>query len=78
MIDRRTLLGSIAALPLAASAPCAQERRTPPAPAAIGALIERPIPGANDQVPVIGVGTARRYADPAEADLPELRDFFEP
>jgi aryl-alcohol dehydrogenase-like predicted oxidoreductase len=74
MIDRRTLLASIAALPLAASAACAQQRRTPQAPAASGTLIERPIPGANDQVPVIGVGTARRYADPAEADLPELRD----
>jgi len=74
MIDRRTLLGSIAALPLAASAACAQERSAPPPRTAPGTLIERPIPGANDQVPVIGVGTARRYADPAEADFPELRD----
>jgi aryl-alcohol dehydrogenase-like predicted oxidoreductase len=74
MIDRRTLLGSMAILPLAASAACAQQKSAPPSPTAARGMIERPIPGANEAVPVIGVGTARRYADPAESDLPALRD----
>lgn len=56
MIDRRSLLGALAALPLAGSAACASSaQRTLPN------LHTRVIPGANEAVPVIGIGTARRY-----------------
>lgn len=64
MIDRRTLLAGLASLPLAASAACAQAQT--PAPAS-GPLRTVRISGANVEVPVIGIGTARRYADPADA-----------
>lgn len=80
MIDRRTVLGGLASLPILAA--CTQEGAAPPigngspaAPPAASNLVRRPIPGANRQVPVIGIGTARRYADPAdEAALAPLRD----
>lgn len=65
MIDRRTLLGALAALPLAGSAACAMEAR---APAAATGLNTSLIPGGGRRVPVIGIGTARRYADPAGAE----------
>lgn len=71
MIDRRTLLGAIAALPFAGAA-CAT--RPGAVPSSSAALATRPIPGADRHVPVIGIGTARRYADPAgEAQLAPLR-----
>lgn len=71
MIDRRTLLGGLACLPFA-SAACAGQSATQ---GSTSALISRPIPGANETVPVIGIGTARRYADPANAEaLAPLRD----
>ena len=82
MIDRRTLLGTLAALPFVATAACAQQESgmamangsgAPPA-AGSGNLLTARIPGANQQVPIIGIGTARRYADPSgEADLAPLR-----
>jgi aryl-alcohol dehydrogenase-like predicted oxidoreductase len=71
MIDRRTLIAGMAALPLAA---CAQGIAAPSSRGTATGLIRRTIPRANEDVPVIGIGTARRYADPAEADLPALRD----
>jgi aryl-alcohol dehydrogenase-like predicted oxidoreductase len=81
MIDRRTLLGAMAALPFAGSAACARpseptgNHAQAPTPAATGDLLLREIPGAGDNVPVIGIGTARRYADPAGPDqLAPLRD----
>lgn len=59
MIDRRTLLAGLAALPLAgpllAETPVTGARR----------LRSARIPGANVNVPIVGIGTARRYADPA-------------
>lgn len=69
MITRRTLLGSLAALPLAGSSASAA------APgAASAALHTRIIPGANEAVPVIGVGTSRRYAQVSgEEQLAPLR-----
>lgn len=71
MIDRRTLLGSLAALPLLGSAACAA---TPQPAAAAGNLHTRIIPGANEPVPVIGIGTARRYQGAAtEEQLAPLR-----
>ena len=87
MIDRRTLLGGLAAFPMLGSAACAQPTALNDAPAgngpAAGAagqtarggpLHTRLIPGANQQVPVIGIGTARRYADPSgEEQLAQLR-----
>lgn len=57
MIDRRTLLAGLAALPIAGPLLA----RPPSTPVARMATI----PGANVEVPVIGIGTARRYADPA-------------
>jgi aryl-alcohol dehydrogenase-like predicted oxidoreductase len=71
MIDRRTLLGAIAALPFAGTA-CAAQPTTAPSP--LTGLRTRIIPGAHRPVPVIGIGTARRYADPAgEEQLAPLR-----
>lgn len=83
MIDRRTLLGGLAALPLLGTASCT--RAAPPgAPgagngaakpaASAGALHTRLIPGAGVEVPVVGIGTARRYADPqGEEQVAALR-----
>jgi aryl-alcohol dehydrogenase-like predicted oxidoreductase len=66
MIDRRTLLAGLAALPFAA----AVQAQTPSA-----ALRTVRIPGANVEVPIVGIGTARRYDDPQGADaLTPLRD----
>ncbi len=56
MIDRRTLLGAFAAFPLLGSAACASAAQR-----ATSKLHTRIIPGANEAVPVIGIGTARRY-----------------
>ncbi len=67
MIDRRTLLAGMASLPFIANAAFAQ------APAA-GALRTIRIPGADESVPAIGIGTARRYSDPqGEEQLAPLR-----
>jgi len=64
MIARRTLLGSLAALPFASTS----------AFATAAALHTRIIPGANQAVPVIGVGTSRRYAEVSgEEQLAPLR-----
>ena len=71
MIDRRTLIGALASLPLAGLAACAIQTE---APAAATPLHTRLVPGRGRQVPVIGIGTARRYADPAgEEQLAPLR-----
>ena len=70
MIDRRDLLASLAAFPLLGSAACAASRQ----PASAAGLHTKVIPGANEAVPVIGVGTARRYAEAsAEEQLAPLR-----
>ena len=75
MIDRRTLLGAFAAFPFLGSAACASAGQQPEAePAAAGNLHTRVIPGANEAVPVIGIGTARRYAEPeGEEQMATLR-----
>ena len=75
MIDRRTLLGAFAAFPFLGSAACASAGQQPTAdPAAGGNLHTRVIPGANEAVPVIGIGTARRYAEPeGEEQMATLR-----
>ena len=66
MIDRRTLLGSIASLPLLTAA-------GPKRPA--DDLHSQLIPGANERVPVLGIGTARRYAEASsEEQLAPLRE----
>jgi aryl-alcohol dehydrogenase-like predicted oxidoreductase len=75
MIDRRSLLAGLASLPFAASAACAQSPTQPPPPATSGALRTARIPGANVEVPIVGIGTARRYDDPQGTDaLAPLRD----
>ncbi len=73
MIDRRTLLASMASIPLvAASAACAS--RSDPPPAVTTGLLTRPIPGTGKSVPIVGIGTARRYSDPqSEEELAPLR-----
>lgn len=71
MIDRRTLLGAIAALPFLGSAACAATGQQPEA----SNLHTRIIPGSNEAVPVIGIGTARRYQDAStEEQLAPLRE----
>ncbi len=71
MIDRRTLLAGMAALPFAAS--LAANVAFAQAPAA-NALRSIRIPGADETVPAIGIGTARRYSDPVgEEQLAPLR-----
>lgn len=72
MIDRRTLLTGLAAFPLLGTAACAASSRQPSSSAT--ALRTRLIPGANEAVPVIGIGTARYYPDPqGEEQLAALR-----
>jgi aryl-alcohol dehydrogenase-like predicted oxidoreductase len=70
MIDRRSLLGAFAAVPFlttAAGTAAAQQRASN--------LHTRVIPGANQAVPVIGIGTARRYQGAAtEEQLAPLRE----
>ncbi len=69
MIDRRTLLGAFAAFPLIGTAACASVGQP-----AESDLHTRVIPGANEAVPVIGIGTARRYQGAAtEEQLAPLR-----
>jgi aryl-alcohol dehydrogenase-like predicted oxidoreductase len=71
MIDRRTLLAGLTALPLLGGAACAAQTRQPAA-AAASRLHTRPI--ANREVPVIGIGTARRFQGAAtEEQLAPLR-----
>jgi aryl-alcohol dehydrogenase-like predicted oxidoreductase len=78
MIDRRTLLGAMAAFPLFGAGACAASPQGPASaggrgPSAAG-LRERLIPGANKQVPVIGIGTARRFQGASsEEQLAPLR-----
>ncbi len=59
MLDRRTLLAGFAALPFAG--PLLAQ---PPAGGAPTPLRSVRIPGANAAVAIVGIGTARRYADP--------------
>lgn len=86
MIDRRSVIRGLAALPILGTAACSRAAPTGSAggasptgnlatpPAQAGPLHTRLIPGANAQVPVIGIGTARRYADPeGEEQLATLR-----
>ena len=63
MIDRRSILGALATLPLlGGTARAADDLHT------------RIIPGANTAVPVIGIGAAERYEDPdGEAEIAPLR-----
>ena len=68
MIDRRTLIGAMASLPLLSSAAVAQKAKPP-------ALLSRLIPGAGQQVPIVGIGTSRRYNDPkTPEEMNALRD----
>ncbi len=76
MIDRRSLLAAFAAFPLLGSTACAAASQQPEESerASPTNLHTRLMPGANEQVPVIGIGTARRYADPeGEEQLATLR-----
>lgn len=77
MIDRRSLLATFAAFPLLGSAACAAASEQPEEevqPSSAN-LHTRSIPGANEAVPVIGIGTARRYQDArSEAQLAPLRE----
>lgn len=66
MIARRAVLGGLAALPLVNRAAAWQS-----APAGLHTCV---IPGANQAVPVVGVGTARRYDNPqGDAEMAPLR-----
>jgi aryl-alcohol dehydrogenase-like predicted oxidoreductase len=70
MIDRRTLLGALASFPLLGTAACAISRQP-----SVSNLHTRAIPGADEHVPVIGIGTARRYQGASGEDqLAPLRE----
>jgi aryl-alcohol dehydrogenase-like predicted oxidoreductase len=70
MIDRRNLLGAFAVFPFLGTAACASRGRQ-----TTTNLNTRIIPGANEAVPVIGIGTARRYQGASgEEQLAPLRD----
>lgn len=60
MMDRRSLLAASGALTLACGIPKIAGAQT----AVPDDLVTARIPGADQAVPVIGIGTARRYADP--------------
>lgn len=69
-MKRRTFLSSAAAFAVVAALPRSARAQT----AAGNALITAKIPGADRELPVIGIGTARRYADPdGEAELAALK-----
>jgi aryl-alcohol dehydrogenase-like predicted oxidoreductase len=80
MIDRRNVIRGLAALPFLGTAACSRAAavdsvRNGAAVASVaapsvasGPLHTLPIPGANAEVPVVGIGTARRYADPQGAE----------
>ena len=80
MIDRLTVIRGLAALPLLGAAACGRAAPAGSAgegqatagagapPVQTGPLHTRLIPGAKEEVPVVGIGTARRYADPAGAE----------
>jgi len=78
---RRHLLGLTAAAlaaPLAAPAALRSPARAQPAPsAATAALVRKPIPSSGEMIPVIGLGSARRYEEmkPGEDTAP-LRDTW--
>jgi aryl-alcohol dehydrogenase-like predicted oxidoreductase len=69
-MKRRTFLSSAAAFAVAAALPRSPRAQT----AASNALATAKIPSMDRELPVIGLGTARRYADPAgEAELAALK-----
>jgi aryl-alcohol dehydrogenase-like predicted oxidoreductase len=75
MFDRRSFVGALASLPIAAAACAAptdssEEQRTTRTG---GALLTRPVPGARAPVPIVGLGTARNWDGATEADLQMLR-----
>ena len=80
--SRRTILAGAALLPAAlqASAQSAAQSATQsaaPAPAA-DALIRRPIPSSGEALPVIGIGTSRRYeVEPVPDKVDPLREAVE-
>ena len=41
-----------------------------------GALIQRPIPSSGERLPIVGIGTARNYENPAPDAIPVLRDVL--
>ncbi|MEA3246352.1 MAG: aldo/keto reductase [Gemmatimonadota bacterium] len=41
-----------------------------------GALITRAIPSSGERLPIVGMGTARNYEQPAPADIPPLREVI--
>lgn len=72
-IGRRGILGGAAACTLAP--PWAVHAQAPAAP---GPLLTKPIPSTGERIPVIGLGTARRYETAStEAELAPLRETFQ-
>ena len=69
-MKRRAFLSSAAAVALVAALPRSLRAQT----AANNALITAKVPGAERELPVIGIGTARRYAEPdGETELAALK-----
>ncbi len=69
-MDRRVFLGSLASIPFLSPTMIAAQTGKP----TTGALHSRPIAGVRKPVPVIGIGTSRRYNDPTtEEQMAALR-----
>lgn len=69
LIDRRSLLGAMATLPFVGSAACVAASQ-----ATASDVHTRIIPGTSEPVPVVGIGTARRYQGAStEEQLAPLR-----
>jgi aryl-alcohol dehydrogenase-like predicted oxidoreductase len=70
-MTRRDLLAATAGVSLGALAPAKLFGQTP-------TLMRKPIPSSGELIPVIGLGTARRYQDPkSEAEWQQLRDTLQ-
>ncbi|HVZ47723.1 MAG TPA: aldo/keto reductase [Gemmatimonadaceae bacterium] len=64
-------------VPLAHAGARATSAPTPaPAPASQTDLLTRPIPSSGERLPIVGMGTARNYEQPAPEQVPALRDVI--
>jgi aryl-alcohol dehydrogenase-like predicted oxidoreductase len=65
-VNRRDVLAGAASITATLLAPGANAQATAP--------LRRPIPSSGEQIPVLGLGTARRYDVRSDSALPPLRD----
>ena len=53
-----------------------EEARALPAPAISGPLITKPIPSSSERIPVVGIGTARRFDHTTQESQAELKEML--